>query len=356
MNLAILAQDIHISLLDMNDAHEVARYDGFVRAHPDSTPYHLSHWGRAVEKALRHRCCYLIAHRHRAIMGVLPLMEVQSWLFGRLLVSASLAMRAGPLVQSETARLALDEAAWNLAQKRQIAVLEYRAPPQLEDGWHGQSGIYANFSRALADNSADNLKAIPRKQRAEVRRSLEFKLETKIGRDASDLAQHYHVYATSVRNLGTPVLPRALFAALLQLYGDDADILTVSHEDQPLASVLSLYHKDRLYRHYGGGLAAARRWRANDHMYWQLMEHGRNKGLRIFDFGRSKFGTGAFDFKKNWGFSPEPLTYALRLAEGRSAPDLNPESPRYQLMTALWKKMPLALANVAGPIISRHFY
>lgn len=356
MNMPILAQDIHILPLDMQDRHEVARYDAYVRAHPHSTAYHLSHWGRAVEKALGHRCCYLVAQRHRAIIGILPLMEVKSWLFGSVLVSASLAMRAGPLTDTQTARDALDQAAWAMACQKHIPVLEYRCAASADPAWHDSTGIYANFARALSDDSATNMKAIPRKQRAEVRKALDLGLECRVGSTDVDRAQHYHVYAASVHQLGTPVLPHRLFAAILELYDKDADILTVLHQGTPLASVLSLYHKDRVYPHYGGGLYAARQWRANDHMYWQLMEHARRKGMRCFDFGRSKYGTGAFDFKKNWGFTPEPLHYGLRLAEGQSPPDLNPQSPRYQMLTGMWKKLPRPLANRIGPMISRHFY
>jgi FemAB-related protein (PEP-CTERM system-associated) len=193
------------------------------------------------------------------------------------------------------------------------------------------------------------MKAIPRKQRAEVRRSLEFGLETWIG----DRAAHYAVYAESVRNLGTPVFPRALFDALLDLYGDDADVLTVLKDGRPLSSVLSLYFRGEVLPYYGGGTGEARRFRANDHMYWQLMEHARARGCTSFDFGRSKTGTGPYAFKKNWGFEPEPLAYEFRLAAGATLPEINPLNPKYRLMIAAWQRLPLWLANRLGPSIAK---
>ena len=46
-------------------------------------------------------------------------------------------------------------------------------------------------------------------------------------------------------------------------------------------------------------------------MYWELMRRACERGLKVFDFGRSKRGTGSFDFKKNWGFEATPLVYEL---------------------------------------------
>src|SRR3546814_2810687 len=72
-------------------------------------------------------------------------------------------------------------------------------------------------------------------------------------------------------------------------------------------------------------------------MYFALMSHARSRGCTRFDFGRSKVGTGAAAFKKNWGFEPEPLSYAVRTADGQPPRDINPLSPRYRLQVALWR-------------------
>ena len=105
--------------------------------------------------------------------------------------------------------------------------------------------------------------------------------------------------------------------------------------------------------YWGGGKWDARRVRANDIMYYSLMNHARERGCRSFDFGRSKYGTGAFSFKKNWGFEPQPLSYATRTADGKEARDVNPLSPKYKAKIALWQRLPLLVANRIGPMIAR---
>ncbi|MEQ1549525.1 MAG: GNAT family N-acetyltransferase, partial [Chakrabartia sp.] len=174
------------------------------------------------------------------------------------------------------------------------------------------------------------------------------------GTSKRDRDAHYLVYATSVRNLGTPVFPRALFDAVLDNFGDAADILTVRKDGTPIASVLSLYHAGVVMPYWGGGTTEARVWRANDLMYYALMLHARKmKGCTHFDFGRSKAGTGPASFKRNWGFEAQPLSYAKWAADGIKPREINPLNPKYQLQIAMWKKLPLWVANVVGPVIAR---
>ena len=336
--------------ISLDAAEDRSVWDSFVREHPDATAFHLSAWGRAIQKSLGHKAHYLAAVRGQEMLGVLPLIHVRSRLFGNSLSSNAFAVYGGPVATSEDAHAVLDAAAWGLAQKLGISALEYRCQTPQRPDWATKSETYATFRRALTQSSDDNLKAIPRKQRAEVRKSLEKNLTVTVDRNT---AAHFSVYAESVRNLGTPVFSRKLFASLLDCYGEDADILTVWHEGTPVSSVLSLYFRNEVLPYYGGGIDAARDLRANDHMYWMLMEHARNRGCTSFDFGRSKYGTGAFAFKKNWGFEPAPLHYAYRLADGAAVPDINPLNPKYQLMISTWKKLPLWVANRAGPLISR---
>lgn len=328
---------------ELGDSSEAARVDAFVREQPESTPFHLTGWSRAVATGCRQRARYLVAERaDRAIVGVLPLTEVRSPLFGRALVSAGFGVGGG-VVGDPVEPLA--GAAWALAQRIGIASVELRGGA-VPAGWTIDERSYCGFVRPLAASDEAEMAAIPRKQRAEVRRAATFGLDVAIGRGLDD---HYRVYAESVRNLGTPVFPKALFAAVL---GElDADVLTVAHRGVAVASVLSLYHRDTVYPYWGGGTAGSRDVRAHERMYFALMRHAQARGCTRFDFGRSKTGTGAAAFKKNFGFDAQPLVYARRSAG--AAREINPLDPRYAAMIAGWKRLPLWVANRAGPMIAR---
>ena len=335
---------------DDGDAGAIER---FVRADPRGTPFHLPAWSAAIARGCGQRSHYLIAEKRGGLVGVLPLSEIHSALFGRALVSAGFAVDGGILATSAAAATALAEAAWALAARLSCPSVELRGGVLPGADWRIDRASYAGFVRPLAADDAAELLQIPRKQRAEVRRALGFDLAISVGRYEADRAAHYAVYAESVRNLGTPVFPRLLFDAVLDGFGADADILTVRHAGVPVASVLSLYHGGTVMPYWGGGTLSARTWRANDLMYFALMRHARGRGCTRFDFGRSKPGTGAFAFKKNWGFEPQPLAYATCTADGAPPRFVNPLSPRYRLQVAAWRRLPLAIANRIGPAIAR---
>lgn len=354
MNAPLLARPLTLRFARLDDEIDRARIGAYVHEHPDGTPFHLPAWSAAVAKGCGQTAHYLIAEREmQGIVGVLPLTELHSPLFGRVLASAGFGVGGGVLADKpEVARL-LAEACWQLAERLSCPSVELRGGPRPGPEWSVDDTHYLGFVRPLAADDDAELLAIPRKQRAEVRKSLEQDLTVSVGRDAADLAAHYAIYAESVRNLGTPVFPARLFSETLREFGPAADVLVVRHKGEPVASVLSLYWRGTVYPYWGGGTAAARVLRANDRMYFELMRHARERGCTRFDFGRSKVGTGAATFKKNWGFEPQPLTYYDRVAEGASIRDANPLNPKYRLQVALWRKLPLALANRVGPWIAK---
>ncbi len=345
MNAPARLRAAPVSVADLADGKVAARIDAFVREHPSGTPFHRPQWSRAIAASTGNRNHYLIAEQGGTLTGVLPLTEIRSSLFGRSLVSSGFAVDGGILAHGGEAVAALTDAAVALAEKLACPTIELRGGP-LPPFWKVSEGTYAGFVRDLPAGEDAILKSIPRKQRAEVRKGLERGLDVSIGRD---LKGHFKVYADSVRNLGTPVFPRKLFRATLETFGDDADIVLISKDGVPVSTVLSLYHQGTVYPYWGGGTAAARGERANELLYFELMKHAAQRGCTRFDFGRSKLGTGAFAFKKNWGFEPQPLVYASWGAHR----EINPLSPKYRLQVAAWKKLPLWAANRIGPILSR---
>ena len=349
MNAPFALTSEYVRTADLRQPDEAARIEGFV-AEIGGSVFHRPAWLRAVEHGTRQRARGLVAEKGGAITGWLPLSEVHSPVFGRLLASSGFAVEGGVLAERETTAAALCRAAEEYATRLSCTTVELRGGPAPK-GWQRRSDSHCGFiAPILADDEAQLL-AIPRKQRAEVRKGLENDFEIVIGAGPQERAEHFAVYAESVRNLGTPVFPRALFEAVLKAL--DADILTVRHRGKPVASVLSLYHGDAVLPYWGGGTQSARALRANDRMYFELMRHARMQGCERFDFGRSKSESGAWHFKKNWGFEPAPLSYSSWTAPGATRRDADPTSARHAARIALWRKLPLAVANRIGPPIAR---
>lgn len=333
-------------------AADDAAIAAFVHAHPAGTTFHLPDWGSAVARACGQVHHTLVVEADGQIHGILPITEMHSPLFGRALVSTGFAVGGGVLSMSDYVSALLIDEVIVLAKRLSCGTIELKGGP-VPQGWHRDTETYVGFSRLLATDDEAELLAIPRKQRAEVRKALESELTIETGNSPRDRDAHYAVYAESVRNLGTPVFPRALFEEVLTAFWQTADILTVRHCGVPVASVLSLYHKGAVMPYWGGGTSAARHLRANELMYYALMTHARAKGCTHFDFGRSKVGTGAAAYKKNWGFEPQPLGYAKLSLAGKPPRSINPLDPKFGLQVRVWKQLPLGIANFVGPWIAR---
>lgn len=331
-------------------AADMPRWDAFVSQAAQATFFHRAGWKTVIEKAFGHQTHFLLAESDGVIRGVLPLARIKSALFGHSLSALPFCVYGGIVADSEAAFRALDEAAQALAAKLDVDFLEYRSVVAQHSDWLTKD-LYVTFRKTIQADHDANMSAIPRKQRAMVRKGIKAGLHSTFD---DDIDRFFHAYASSVRNLGTPVFSRKYFALLREVFGKDCDVLTITKDDTVIASVLNFYFRDTVLPYYGGGTSASRDVAGNDFMYWELMRHSVDRGYRVFDYGRSKRGTGAFDFKKNWGFEPEPLQYEYKLYRASNLPDNSPLNPKYRAFINLWRKLPLPVANAIGPHIVKY--
>jgi FemAB-related protein (PEP-CTERM system-associated) len=327
-----------------------ARWDDFVVKHPSATVFHLAAWADVMQRAYGHKSHFTLAVAGSEIKGVLPLVEINSRLFGHALISNAFCVAGGPLAADEETRLALVAEAERVGRASGAAYVELRDTAGAP-GWMTKADLYAGFEREMEADEAKNLLQIPRKQRAVVRKAIAggFRITTN-----KDLDTFFALFARTVRDHGTPVFPKRFFRTLLEAFPENADVLTVWLGDKPLSSVLSYYFADRVYPYYTGSDLAAREHGANDLMYWKLMRHAVARGIKVFDFGRSKVATGPYSFKKNWGFEPRPIAHQFLLLKRDTLPDVNPTNPRYARLIDIWRRLPLPVANAISPFISRN--
>lgn len=352
---AITGLDVVVGEARLSDPAIVAQLDEWVAAHPGSTPFHRPGWIMGVEAGTGQKAKLLVARKLTGeIVGLLPLTYIKSALFGRALVGSGFAVDGGILTSHRKAGPALADAAWTLAQTLGCDTLELRGGEAPTDAvWQEKADAYLGFARPLAADDEAELKAVPKRHRAEIRKGIGNDLDFESGNDKRLRDIHYRLYAHSVHNLGTPVFPRALFDRILDQFGKDADIALVSKDGRPLSAVISFYHRGACMPYWHGAGEGARAMRSNEFLYFRLMRAARERGCTLFDFGRSKVGTGPAAWKKTWGFDGEPLGYYLRTAPGKDTRDVNPLSPQYRRKVALWKKLPESIATLIGPHIAR---
>lgn len=326
------------------------RWERFVLACPQSTFFHRIGWLEVLEGVFRHPCHYLLAERRGEITGVLPLARVKSVLFGDALVSLPFAVYGGAAANHPEAARCLHEAAVELGARLGVRHLELRNRRSSEPQWPRQE-LYVTFRKALLPETQANLLAIPRKQRAMVRKGMQRQLRAVVDHGTE---RFFALYADNQHRHGTPAHSEEYFKALRRIFGDDCEILLVVEPGgRAVSGVMSFYFRDEVLPYYAGDLAEARDLAANDFKYWELMRRSCERGLAVFDYGRSKLGTGSFDFKRNWGFEPQPLHYEYRLYGRQAVPQNNPSNPKYRAAIDLWRRLPRRFVNAVGPALAR---
>ncbi|MBU0603285.1 MAG: FemAB family PEP-CTERM system-associated protein [Gammaproteobacteria bacterium] len=328
-----------------------ADWNTFVEQCPTASFFHLFEWRDIMRDVFRHRAHYLLAERAGRICGVLPLAQVKSRLFGHSLVSLPFGVYGGVAADDDTAAQALEAEAQRIAQSLGVDHLELRNVHARHPEWPTED-LYVTFRKEILPDLEANMNAIPRKQRAMVRKGIKNGL---VARFDDDNERFFELYSDNVHRHGTPAMSRRYFDTLRATFGERCSVMTVESADgELLSSVMSFYFRDEILPYYAGDALAARDLAANDFKYWALMSHACERGIRVFDYGRSKQGTGSYSFKKNWGFEPTPLHYEYCLYKRDSLPRNNPSNPKYRLMIETWRRMPRSFANALGPFIVRN--
>ncbi|MBK8401725.1 MAG: FemAB family PEP-CTERM system-associated protein [Propionivibrio sp.] len=340
-----------VGRLASDDRAQIARWDEFVATCRGATFFHKSGWQKVVGEVFGHPTYFLFAERDGIIEGVLPLAHVKSILFGKALVSLPFAVYGGVAANSPEAIEVLECEAQSIAVQLGVDHLELRNLEPRHPSWPTQD-LYVSFRKQLEPDVEANMLAIPRKQRAMVRKGIKNGLRGELD---STVDRFFALYADNVHRHGTPAMPKRYFQTLLEVFGRDCEVLTtVAENGRPISSVFSFYFRDEVLPYYAGDDLSARDLAANDFKYWDLMRRASERGIKIFDYGRSKKGTGSYSFKKNWGFEPQPLYYEYCLYKRDSIPQNNPNNAKYRLLIDAWRRMPIGLANWLGPFIVRN--
>ena len=332
--------------------HQHAAWDAFVQQQPDASLYHLSGWRSVCMEAFGHDCPYLAAWRGGHIVAVLPLVRLQSRLFGHFMVSVPFFNYGGLLGSDAEARSALLAQAVALAQAQGCSHIELRERQPLP-GWPGRTDKIS-MQLALPDSAEQLWKKLGSKMRAQIKKAQSHGLQFQHG-GAELLDDFYAVFCTNMRDLGTPVYGKDFFATILrQAPGQPRLFIGHTQDGQAVSASLVVQHHGTMEVPWASTLRSANGLNANMELYWQMLSHACSEGCTVFDFGRSSRESATYRFKKQWGAEPVELHWNYWLANGGELPRLNPDNPKYRLAIAAWQRLPLWATRLVGPRLVKY--
>lgn len=325
-------------------------WDAYVDRHPDASTYHRWAWGEVIRRAFGHATHYLAATRGGTVCGVLPLCTLDSRLFGHSMVSLPFFNYGGVLADDAESEAALLDHAAALAEREGAAHLELRMTRPVP-GWPAKThkvGLYLPLP-ADPDVLWNGFKP---KLRSQVRRPEKAGMTAVVG-GAELLDDFYRVFSRNMRDLGTPVYAKALFATILELV-PECRIAVVRYRGQAVGAGFLVGYRQRLEIPWASTVRDFNPLSPNMLLYWSVLKWACENGYREFDFGRSTEGEGTYRFKRQWGAEPRPFYWNYWVADGGELPQINPDNPRYKLPILVWKRLPLCVAERIGPAIVRN--
>jgi len=341
---------VQVRPLQQADKQAWGRY---VLDHPAGTVFHLPQWSAAVEESYGHRPAHLGAFAADRMVGVLPLFLVKSAFVGKVLVSIPYATYGGILADSLPVAQVIVGCA--IALRGQLGCryveLRHREPSGLD---LPEVDRYDTFRKQLPPRAEDVLPSLPRKTRAAARKGLDILGPPAIATGRALVDAVYDLYSANVRRLGSPNYRRSLFHRLAGLYDQDCVCVLVRDGGKPAAAVMSFVFRDEIVPYFSGSTDEGMTKNANNVMYLKLMEYAVARGLRWFDFNRTRRDNrGPHAFKRYHGFEPTPLHYQFCPARPGDVPDLTPSARKFALAGAVWRKLPLWLTRPVGECVTK---
>jgi FemAB-related protein (PEP-CTERM system-associated) len=337
--------------IDVTAEASESEWDRFVADHPGASAYHAFRWRHVFERAFGHETRYLAAREQGAIVGVLPLVLFDSRLFGRFAVSLPFVNYGGICARDADVADRLVEAAAALGTERRLSHIELRhlarQLPRLPVRQHK-----VTMRLQLERDPARAWERIDRKTRNHIRKAQKSDLVARCG-GAELLERFYGVFATNMRDLGTPVYAIRFFREILASFPDQARVFLVDRGAETIAAGIGLRHRDGIEVPWASSLRAFRPLCGNYLLYWRILEYAIESGLGMLDFGRSTPNEGTFVFKEQWRAAPEPLHWEYVLLARAGLPDLTPTNSRFKAAIETWKRLPVGVTKVIGPHIIR---
>lgn len=326
-------------------------WDRYIMEHSQGNFYQLYAWKEINEKNFSHSCHFQALKRHDEICGILPLVYVQSRLFGKILSSMPFVNFGGLCANTPQDTQLLLDAASSLTRDCNADYLELRATEHYSDEIL-TSTHKISMTLDLADDPDIIWNGFKSKHRTNIRRVYKDGIYVKQGRHEL-LDDFYLLLSKSWKRLGTPIYRKSYFEDILNSFPDDTRIFIAYRNDMPIASAFNGYCKNMVEGMWAGALPEYRSMQANYVLYWEMIKDACERGYRHFHLGRSTSDTGAEAFKKKWNAYSKQLYWQYILNNQSEVPELNVNNPKFQIAIKIWRQLPLKATTSIGPFIAR---
>ena len=335
-------------------SEHASQWNSYVENNKNASVYHLLEWKNVIKEVFGHETYYFYAIDDNGVVkGVLPLVILNSLVFGNFMVSLPFFNYAGVLAETPAIDRQLFLKAASLAKELKAKHILYRQQKEISLDYP------CNLDKvSLALELPETVEALSKqfksKLRSQIKRPLREGIKIHIGGEEL-LPDFYQVFSINMRDLGTPVYSRKFFYEMFRVFPDKCHLVVAKINEKPVSAAFLIGYKDVMEVPWASTLRQYNSIGANMFLYSEMLKFCIEKGYKTFDFGRSSVDSGTLRFKKQWGTLTTRQLYWYSWAdEGSVAENISPKNPKYQIAIKAWKKMPLIMANFLGPMIVKN--
>ncbi|KZY60354.1 hypothetical protein A3737_23345, partial [Oleiphilus sp. HI0065] len=283
-------------------------WDTYIAAHPSGNIYYEWRFLEAISRIFGHKIKLLTATEKQSgqIIGVLPIVEQKSRLFGHLWTSIAFVNYGGPLCNNEKVEASIFEFIEQAAKQEGIKRLEVRGLYErpIPDSWNCSKDKASMWLPLPSDNNSDTLlSSFKAKLRSQIRKGYTDAVSAKVG-GLELIDDYYTVFARNMRDLGTPVYSKRLFSELLKTLANQAWLVLIYHQGKPASAAFLIKTGDRMEIPWASTIRDYNRFGLNMVLYWEVLKLSCEQKCAVFDFGRSSIDATTYKFKKQWGAQP----------------------------------------------------
>ena len=326
-------------------------WNNYLKQNTQGNFYQRYEWKNIIESNFGHECNFMIAEQDHNVVGLFPMVYIKSNIFGKIISSMPFVNFGGLIGDSQDIVDLLLQEAETLAVKHCADYVEIRS---LDSVSEQLPTSLKKISMTLdLDPDPDTLwNNFQSKHRTNIRRVYKENVHVEYG--CLDLLDtFYHLMSQSWKGLGTPIYRKSYFESILKTFPEETLIFVAYQDNIPVATAFNGYYKGTVEGMWAGALPSSRKTQPNYVLYWEMIKHACESGHKHFHLGRSSADSGAEAFKKKWKAYSKQLYWQYILNNQETMPELNVNNPKYNLAIKAWRKLPLKLTTIIGPMLAR---
>lgn len=300
-----------VMIFEIADPIRDRKWNDLVLATDDYSVFHSSGWAETLHRSYAYTPFYFVLRDGDRLLGLIPVMEVKSFLTGKRGVSLTFTDYCEPIAHDPEIFHILLQRVIEHGRKAGWAHIEFRGGQKFLPHAPVQA-TYIGHTLALCSDEAQLLARFRSSTRRNITKSTLEGVETRMDTGLRAVDDYYRLHCLTRKRHGLPPQPFHFFrnvhdCIIARGHGFTA---LAYHRGQLIAGAMFFHFGNRALYKYGASDDSWQHLRANNLLMWEAIRWYGQNGYATFCFGRTDCNhTGLRQFKNGWGTKEKIIHY-----------------------------------------------